>query len=63
MCGLEALHSEDISALTRWWRRLFLVKPLFVLLPVTSLPGEPQEERGLLYSLTRMHICHLLGQY
>lgn len=38
------------------------MKPPFVLLHVTGLPGETQGERELPYSLTRMCISHLLGQ-
>lgn len=34
--GLEALNTQEISALTRRWRGLFLVKLTFMLLPVTS---------------------------
>lgn len=45
--GLEALPTEEISALTKRWRRLFLVKLTFMLLPATSWPGKPQEERAV----------------
>lgn len=62
VCGLEAVHTEEVSASMRRWRRLFPVKPPFVLPRVTGLPGETQGGRQLPYSLTRMHISHLLRQ-
>lgn len=53
--GLKALHREDISALMRRWRRLFLVKLRFMLLPVTSWPDEPRGGEGSVTVLPDTH--------